>query len=153
MAKYTTALSAFTGPTYGPGVARQKIALVAKVAVTTGMLDNADDEVGLVWVPKGFVVTGVAFYATDVDSGTAAIKFDVGDDGDEDRLLAAITTGQSAGSSVALAAARFLYKYTARTLIKAYVNTAADTAAAGTISFLLEGFVDEEFDTTALVAA
>jgi hypothetical protein len=153
MAIYNTSQTQFGGKTYGPGVARQKIALVAKVAVTTGMLDNADDEVGLVWVPKGFVVTGVAFYSTDVDSGTAAIKFDVGDDSSNGRLLAAITAGQSAGSSTALAATGFLYKYTARTLIKAYVNTAADTAAAGTISFMLEGFVDEEFDTTALVAA
>lgn len=153
MAVYTTDLSQSWGPTYGPGVAREKIVLPAIVAVTTDMIDNADDEVGLVWVPKGFVVTGIAFYATDLDTGTAALKFDVGDDSSNSRLLAAITTGQSAGSSTALASTGFLYKYADRTLIKAYVNTAANVAAAGTISFMIEGFVDEEYDTTALVAA
>lgn len=152
MAIYATSQSAAYGPTYGPGVARAKISHVAIVAVTTAMLDNANDEVGLFWVPKGFVPTGIKFFATDLDGGTALV-WDVGDDGDEDRLLAAITTGQAAGSSVALATAGFLYKYTARTLIKAYVNTAAGTPAAGTIKVELEGFVDEEFSTTALVAA
>lgn len=135
-----------------PGWARQKITLVAIVAVTTAMIDNANDEVGLFWAPKGFVPTGITFNSTDIDSGTAMV-WDVGDDADEDRLLAAITTGQAAGTSTAIAVTGFLYKYTAKTLIKAYVNTAAGTPVAGTIKVMLDGFVDEEFSTTALVAA
>ena len=87
-----------------------------------------------------------------MDGGTT-LAWDVGDDGDENRLMDGITTGQAAGTSVALDTAGFLYKYTARTLIKAYIKTAATTPAAGTIKVALTGFVDEEFSTTALVAA
>lgn len=152
MAIYTTSQSAASGKTFGPGVARQRIDLVAIVAVTTAMIDNNNDEVGLFWAPKGFVPTALTFNATDLDGGTALV-WDVGDDGDEDRLLAAATTGQSAGTSTGLAATGLLHKYSARTLIKAYVNTAAGTPAAGTIKVVLSGFVDEEFSTTALVAA
>ena len=46
-----------------------------------------------------------------------------------------------------------LYKYTARTLIKAFVNTASTTPATGTLKVVLKGIVDEEFDTTPLVAS
>lgn len=152
MAIYTTSQSQTYGKTFGPGVARQRVDIVAIVAVTTAMLDNANDEVGLFWVPKGFVPTGITFNATDMDGGTT-LAWDVGDDGDENRLMDGITTGQAAGTSVALDTAGFLYKYTARTLIKAYIKTAATTPAAGTIKVALTGFVDEEFSTTALVAA
>lgn len=153
MAIYTTSQSATNGKTYSsPGWARQKIVLPAVVAFTTAMLDNANDEVGLFWVPKGFVVTNIVFAATDMDSGTALV-WDVGDDASENRLLDGITTGQAAGTSVALALGGTLYKYTARTLIKAYVKTAAGTPVAGTLRVILEGFVDEEYSTTPLVAA
>jgi len=153
MAIYATSQSASYGKVYSsPGWARQKIVLPAIVAITTAMIDNNNDEVGLFWVPKGFVVTNITFNSTDIDGGTSMV-WDVGDDGDEDRLMAAITTGQAAGTSVALAATGVLYKYTARTLIKAYVNTAAGTPAAGTIKVILEGFVDEDYSTTALVAS
>lgn len=152
MAIYTTSQSTQAGKEYASGVARGSITHIAIVAVTTAMIDNANDEVGLFWVPKGFVVTGIRLDATDMDSGTS-LKWDVGDDGSEGRLLAAITTGQAAGNSTALAAGGFLYKYTAKTLIKAYCNTAAGTPVAGTLKVALTGFVDEDFDTTALVAA
>ena len=152
MAIYKTTQSEVFGKTFGPGVARQPVHLAAIVAVTTAMIDNANDEVGLFWVPKGFIPTSITFNATDLDDGTALV-WDVGDDGDENRLMDGITTGQAAGTSVALAETGFLYKYTTRTLIKAYVKTAAGTPVAGTIKVLLSGFVDEEFSTTALVAA
>lgn len=151
MAIYVTSQSATYGKTYSsPGWSRQQIILPAIVAVTTAMIDNANDEVGLVWVPKGFVPTSIAFNVTDMDSSTGLL-WDVGDDSDEDRLIAAFT-GQAAGTSQTLATTGLLYKYTARTLIKAYVNTAATTGVAGTIKFVLTGFVDEEFSTTALTA-
>lgn len=154
MATYTTSLSATYGPTFGPGVAREKISLVAIVAVTTAMIDNTNDEVGLFWVPKGFVVTGVKAGATDMDTnGTPTLAFDVGDDSDEDRLLAASTVGQAGTFSSALARTGFLYKYTERKLIKAYVQAVSATGAAGTLYVELEGFVDEDFSTTALTAA
>ena len=154
MATVQSSLSQTYGPTYGAGISRQVITLPAIVAVATTNIDNANDDFGLLWVPKGFVVTGACFNATDMDTnGSPALVWDVGDADDEDRLFAAITTGQAAGTSVALAATGLLHKYTARTRVVAYCNTAAGTAAAGTLKFWLQGFVDENFDTTALTLA
>ncbi len=133
----------------GQGPARNEVVLTAIVAMATTNLDNANDEVGLFWAPKGFVVTSLAAYMTDMDSGTALV-WDMGDAADEDRLLAAATTGQAAGSTVALAATGFLYKYTADTKVVAYINTAAGTPVAGTLKVMLRGFIDESYDTTAL---
>lgn len=149
MADYRTARSQPWGQAKAQGANRQHVLIESGViTVATAMIDNANDEIGLFWVPAGFTVTGITFYATDLDGGTALV-WDVGDSADEDRLLAAITTGQSAGSSTALAATGYQYQYASRTLIKAYVNTAAGTPAAGTISCHVEGFVDEGFSRTA----
>jgi hypothetical protein len=147
MANYRTALSETYGPAYTSGAARQIIAGIAcTVAVTTAMIDNANDEIELGWVPAGFTVVGVEFRATDMDTdGSPALVWDVGDADDEDRILAAITTGQAAGRTDALAAAGTLYTYTTKTRIKAYVKTAAATGASGTIYFALYGFVDPNF--------
>lgn len=122
-----------------------------KVALTTGMLDNNDDEVGLLWVPKNAVILEAKMRVTDMDSVTALL-LDVGDADDEDRLIAAFS-GQAAGETQVLTVNGFLYKYTADTLLKAYVNTAATTAVAGTIFFSITYDVNEAFSTTALTAA
>lgn len=149
MPAVNTAQSASYATRYGLGLARSEIVLPAIVALATTNIDNANDDVGLLWAPKGFVVTGLAYSVTDVDSGTAFV-FDVGDAADEDRLVAAATTGQAAGTGVALAATGFLYKYTADTQVRLYIATAAGTPVAGTFKFWLKGFVDESYDTTPL---
>ena len=151
MAIYATSQSLPGGKTKGPGASTQEVVIPFIVAVSTAMIDNANDEVGLAWVPKGFMPTGIVFNTTDMDSSTGLLR-DVGDDGDEDRLIAAFS-GQAAGTQSVLATAGLLYKYTARTLIKAYVNTAATTGVAGTLKGVLKGIVDEDYDTTPLVAA
>lgn len=154
MAIYTTSQSTAAGTCYASGVGRQRIVLNASVAVTTAMIDNVNDEVGLFFVPKGFIVTGIRLDATQMDTDVSAtLAFDVGDDGSEARLLAASAAGQTGTSDEGLAAGGFLYKYTAKTLIKAYVNAVAATGAAGTLKVALYGVVDEDFSTTALVAA
>ncbi|ADJ21988.1 hypothetical protein Hden_1580 [Hyphomicrobium denitrificans ATCC 51888] len=151
MAIYATSQSLPGGKTKGPGASTQEVVIPFIVAVSTAMIDNANDEVGLAWVPKGFMPTGIVFNTTDMDSSTGLL-WDVGDDGDEDRLIAAFS-GQAAGTSQTLRDVGLLYKYTARTLIKAYVNTAATTGVAGTLKGVLKGIVDEDYDTTPLVAA
>ncbi|HNA86847.1 MAG TPA: hypothetical protein PLB04_14820 [Nitrospira sp.] len=151
MAIYATSQSLPGGKTKGPGASTQEVVIPFIVAVSTAMIDNANDEVGLAWVPKGFMPTGIVFNTTDMDSSTGLL-WDVGDDGDEDRLIAAFS-GQAAGTSQTLRDVGLLYKYTDRTLIKAYVNTAATTGVAGTLKGVLKGIVDEDYDTTPLVAA
>lgn len=154
MALFYTDKSRSFGTRVGPGVFRQECVAEAIVAMTTAMLDNADDEVGLFFLPKGAVVTGITVSATDMDTNVApALVIDVGDAADEDRLAAALTVGQAGTLSQALATTGMLYKYTADTLIKAYIKTAAATAAAGTLSVVVWYFVDPEYSTTALTAS
>jgi len=152
MAVYQTSKSAAYGLTYTPGVARQLVCDTVIVALSTAMLDNADDEVGLLWLPKGAVIEGCTVSITDVDSGTAFVM-DIGIVGTEELLIANATTGQATGINVTMAQAGHLYKCTARTQVRMFVSTAAGTAVAGTLKFSIRYFVDPEFSDTALVAA
>lgn len=142
------------GTRVGAGWNRNIQAATAVVAMTTTMIDNADDEVALFWLPKGAVVVGILAVATDMDTnGAPALAFDIGDDSDEDRLMTNSNIGQAGTASTTLAATGAMYKYTADTRIKAYVRTAAATAAAGTLSVAVEYFVDPEFVTTGATAS
>ena len=152
MAVYQTSKSAAYGTTYTPGVARQVLCDTVVVALTTAMIDNADDEVGLLWLPKGAVIEGMTVSISDVDTG-AAFVVDIGIVGTEELILANATTGQSTGINVTMAQAGHLYKCTARTQLRAFVSTASGTPAAGTLKFSIRYFVDPEFSDTALVAA
>lgn len=152
MAVYETSKSARYGKSYTAGIARQPIVDTAIVALTTEMIDNANDDVGLLWLPKGAVILNMGCSVTDVDEGTAFVV-DIGIAGTEELILANATTGQAAGLNVTMAVAAHLYKTTARTQLRAFVSTAAGTPAAGTLKFHITYFVDPEFDTTALVAA
>lgn len=153
MAVYNTDLSQTYSKVIGVGDHRAiHCGGAAIIAVTTAMLDNANDDVGAFYVDKGFVVTHAVFAATDIDDGTAFVV-DVGIAGTENLFIDAATTGQSAGLTNALAQAGFLYKFAAKTQVRVFVKTAAGTPAAGTIKVALFGFYDPEFSTTALVAA
>jgi hypothetical protein len=151
MATYETSKSATYGLTYGPGVARQVVVDCAIVALTTAMIDNANDDVGLLYLPKGAVILDMGVSITDVDDGTAFV-IDIGITGTEELILANATTGQAAGLNTTMAVAGHLYKCTARTQVRAFVSTAAGTPVAGTLKFHITYFVDEDFSTTALTA-
>lgn len=154
MATYETYLSrATTGVVIGQGQARGIVSATAIVAMTTAMLDNANDDVGLFYVPAGAVITSATISATDMDTnGSPALAIDIGDSADEDRIFAASTVGQAATLSSAMARTGHLYKYTTQTQIRAYIQTAAATAAAGTLTVNINYFIDPDFQTTALVA-
>jgi hypothetical protein len=152
MATYETSKSGQAGVVPGTGWNRVELVQEVSVALTTAMLDNANDDVGLFYLPAGAVVTGIVAGATDMDSATGLL-FDIGDSADEDRLLAASTIGQAGTLSTALARTGLLYKYTAKTQIRAYINTAATTPVAGTLNVVVRFFLDPEYSSTALVAA
>jgi hypothetical protein len=154
MTAFETQLSGKRGIVLGNGWGREIICATAIVAMTTAMLDNANDDVGLFAVPAGAVVVGATLSATDMDTnGTPTLAIDIGDSADEDRIFAASVVGQAGTLSQAMARTAHLYKYTAETQLRAYIQTAAATAAAGTLTFSLFYFIDPEFSTTALVAA
>lgn len=153
MALYYTDKSRTFGIKTGVGQSRQTLVAEAIVAVTTAMIDNVDDEVALFWMPKGAVVIGACIAATDMDTnGAPTLAFDVGDASVESRIFAASQVGRAATLSTAMATTGFLYKYTADTLVKAYVQAVAATGAAGTLYVAIEYFIDPEYSTTALTA-
>lgn len=146
MATYTTQKSQTYAIAYGQGSSRNLVVDMCSVAMTTAMIDNTNDAVELLWVPKGATIVGVEFRATDMDTNVSpTLKFDVGDAGDQDRLIAATTAGQTATLTTTLEATGFGYTYTTDTKILAYVNTASATGAAGTIYFRITYFVDSNF--------
>lgn len=152
MATYETSKSGTTGTVTSTGWGRTAVTEFVSVAMTTAMLDNANDDVGLLYVPAGAIIISATLSATDMDTGTALL-IDVGDSGDEDRLIAASTVGQAGTLSSALARTGHLYKYTSKTQLRAYINTAATTAAAGTLNFSVTYVVDPDWSSTALTAA
>lgn len=153
MAIFFTDKSRSFGTAYGAGPARDEVSDIAIVAMTTAMIDNVDDEVGLMWVPAGAIITGIAVSATDMDTNASpTIAFDIGDDADEDRLMAATQVARAGGVDQAIARTGLGFKYTTRTRLKAYVQTAAATAAAGTLTVVIRYIVDAEYSTTPLTA-
>lgn len=153
MAVYDTTLSGARGEVITNGWARQICTATAIVALTTEMIDNTNDDIGLFSLPAGAVIVGGTISATDMDGGSG-LAIDVGDSVNSARLFAASTVGQGATLSTALAPAGHLHKYTAETAIRATIETvAAGTPAAGTLKVSIHYFVDPEFSTTALTAS
>lgn len=150
MTTYNTPLST-GGKAIGSGWAREVVCATAIVALTTTNL-GLNNLINLFNVPKGAVIVDAKLGATDMDSATSLV-FDVGDATTADLLITAVTTGQSAGLTAALAYTGHLYKYTAQTMLILKVHTAPGTPVAGTVTVSVMYFVDPEFVTTAMVAA
>jgi hypothetical protein len=94
-----------------------------------------DDIIQMVKVPKGATVYDVILVSTDVDTnGTPAVKFDVGDGDDDDYYIAASTIGQAGGVARAAALTAKPKTYTQDDTIDLHIDTAAATAATGTVS-------------------
>lgn len=153
MATYNTELSQTYSVRRATGGSREPVIASVSVACTTAMIDNTNDVINLLYVPKGAVIISAVVSATDMDTGAAALAFNIGDASSNGRIFAATTVGQAGTLSTAMAAGAHLYKFTADTLISAFVSTVAATAAAGTLNFSIMYFVDPEYSTTALVAA
>lgn len=97
---------------------------------------------GLFVVPRGFVCTGIYLALTDVDTnGVPTVSVTLGDAGDDDRFVAASNIGQAGGSTTTLAATGLYYEFTADTEVFLKATTAAATAAAGTVTAYMTGFI------------
>ena len=153
MATYNTDLSQTYSVRRATGGTREPVVATVSVACTTAMLDNTNDVINLFYVPKGAVIVAAVVSATDMDTGGPTLAFNIGDAASNGRIFAATAVGQAGTLSTAMAAGAHLYKFTADTLVSAFVSAAATTPAAGTLNFSLTYFVDPEYSTTALVAA
>lgn len=125
----------------GQGFARTRKTFGRVVALAVADLVTANT-VGAFMVPAGFVVDGIIAVATDMDTGSAALTLSVGDSGSGTRYLSASTIGQAGTSTTTLASTGLLYKNTVDTEILITVTLQPATAAAGTVSLYLQGFMD-----------
>jgi hypothetical protein len=97
-------------------------------------------------LPAGAVIVDGYVAADDLDGGTS-LAYSVGDSTTTNLFFSATTTGQSAGSSAMLTAARYT-KYATATRIKMTITTTAETATAGTLTLGFSYFVDPELNVT-----
>lgn len=129
-------------PGRGDSGNRKVIGVRSQPILTTDLALNRT--VGLVTLPAGFVITGHTLVITDIDTnGTPTHAFTIGDSASANRLATTATTGQAGGTLTTLAATGLYYKVPAdNTEIIMTTTTAAATAAAGTITYLVEGFME-----------
>lgn len=99
-------------------------------AVATAQLDEEDDATEIAYLPAGMTVYQVIVTATDMDSGTAALVYDIELAGT--KIVTGATVGQSAGT--ALTTLTTPLTTTDYSLLSMVVTTAAATAVAGTIT-------------------
>jgi hypothetical protein len=142
-------LSPYSGA--GPGAYRQLIHDVMAVEIPTTSIDEANDIVWLGWIPAGAVLVDYFVKVDDLDTGTS-LAFVIGDTTTTNFFFtAAATTTAAQGGGVISPASTSTVKYTkyaTATRIKWTTNTAAQTAAAGTVLFGLTYFIDPEFSVT-----
>jgi len=133
---------AYTQPQVGnQGFARTVKTLGGPIAILAADLVAANT-VQLFVAPKGFVVTGVYLALTDVDTnGSPTVTAVLGDAGDADRFVASTTVGQAGGSTTTLAATGLYYEFTADTPVVITFPAGSATAAAGTATAYLTGFM------------
>lgn len=130
-------------PTTGYGEARTLKALGGTVSLLTTDL-ALNRTVALFKVPAGFTVTDLRVLTTDMDTGgSPALTFSIGDSASQARLMAASNIAQTGTSNLAalVASTGLLYQYTAETEIWFTCTAAAATAAAGTITVALIGYM------------
>jgi len=112
--------------------------------VTFSAAWTSSDTVNLGFVPAGFRYLGTFSGADDMDSGTT-LTWDIGDAGDQDRLVAAQTTGQT--NSVAYqcraqgSSLGFGYKFTSDTLLTA-TAVGSPATTTGTIKIAVLGVIE-----------
>jgi hypothetical protein len=133
---------AYTQPQVGnQGFARTMKTLGGPLAVLAADAATGNT-VQVMKVPKGFVATGVYLALTDIDTnGTPTVSVTLGDSADDDRFVTASTIGQAGGSTTTLAATGLYYEFTADTDIALKFGTGSATAAAGTVTTYLTGFM------------
>jgi len=133
---------AYTQPQVGPqGFARTKKVLGGTVSLTTTDVALAA-QTAIFKVPAGFTATNLYASATDMDTnGTPTLALSIGDAGSLVRLLSSSVIGQAGTSTSTIATTGLYYNFAVDTDIVVSATTGAATAAAGTLTVYLEGFI------------
>ncbi len=137
------AVTGFVG--VGPGGNRALVHATAIAELPTTQLQSGDIS-WLMYVPAGAVIVDGFVSSDDMDTGTT-LAYNIGDTTTTNLFFSATTTGQSAGSSQMLSAARYTL-YATATRLKMTITTSAQTAVAGTFILGLSYFVDPSINVT-----
>lgn len=130
-------------PILGEGHARSLKALGGAIAILAADL-ALNNTVGLFKAPKGFTLVDAFGFPTDMDTnGAPTLLITIGDSGSANRFLTSSNAAQSGAALAALATTGRGYKFTADTEIVLTVTAAAATAAAGTLTYFMVGFMDK----------
>ncbi len=147
MTAYTTARGANPRVGPGPGWHRELFCIEITVAVTAAQVDTNGNSIDLLYAPAGFTCVDSYLRASDLDTdGSPTLVIDVGDSGDDDRFHSAATVGQT-GTAARGAVTGIMYRFSEATKLTALFDTGAATAAAGTITFGMIGFMDPDYRT------
>jgi hypothetical protein len=133
---------AYSQPQAGPqGFARTKkvfggtVNLLATDLVTTA-------QTAICRVPAGCVLQSLYAAASDMDTnGSPTLALNIGDAGSANRILSGSTIGQTGTSTSTIATTGAYYQFTSDTDILLQPSANSATAAAGTITVYLEGFM------------
>jgi hypothetical protein len=148
--------------TFPSGYPGNMVAFYFEAAIGTSTLNLANlDTVTFGKVPKGFRLLHAILGATDLDTGSATLAWNVGDTTtvgaqtfDADRIFAACTVGQAAAitplggngttftAACVMAATGFGYRYLEDTTIVATAATGPATGTTGTLKLVLIGVVE-----------
>ncbi len=133
---------AYTQPQVGgQGFARTKKVLGGAFALVAADLALAA-QTAIIRVPAGFTATSLYASATDMDTnGSPTLALSIGDSGSLVRLLSSSTIGQAGTSTSTIATTGLYYTFAVDTDIIVSATVAAATAAAGTLTAYLEGFM------------
>lgn len=125
----------------GQGFARTKKVFGGTVSLATTDLVTTN-QVAVMRVPAGFVATNLFASATDMDTnGTPTLALNLGDSGSANRLLSASNIGQAGTSTSTIATTGAYYTFPVDTDILLAPSTNPATAAAGSVTIYLEGFM------------
>lgn len=124
----------------GQGFMRTAKAYGRKVNIVAADL-AAGGIVGMFRLPPFFLVLGAYGLVPDMDTGTAALVFSVGDAASANRFLASSTAGQAGGTISTIAATGFAFPTYLETEVLFTVNTPSNVAAAGVLEYYLWGTV------------
>jgi hypothetical protein len=124
---------------FGSSVYCQRFKITTTAALTTA------DVLQFGYLPKYARVVDAWVKASDMDTnGTPTLAFNIGDASDVDRLFAATTAGQAAGTTRMSATTGFGYRYDDETLITGAPSTNAATGAAGTLELAVFYTVEDD---------
>lgn len=124
---------------FGSSVYCQRFKITTTAALTTS------DVLQFGYLPKYARVVDAWVKASDLDTnGTPTLAFNIGDAADVDRLFAATTAGQAAGTTRMSATTGFGYRYDDETLITGAPSTNAATGAAGTLELAVFYTVEDD---------